>query len=478
MTVEILGIVVFVIGLCTALMGSRLAVVVFAVTAVFGAAAAFKLPAMGGASVQPAHVMLMFVVLACLREASVRRCLVETLTFPRAGFWLLVIVLYGVVTAYFLPRIFAGSTLVFLLARAPTPIPFIEIAPLIPRSTNVTQAVYMVSDVVCFALVSAMIMAGLGRWIVIAVTVAGIVHVLLGFIDLGAHTAGLGDVLSFVRNGGYKMLADNEIKAVKRIVGGFTEAGAYTYVSVGFYAFALQLWLQNIRPRFNGVLAAILAVTIILATSTAAYVTFVLYSLIVYAECFVRVRQGSRANLTYLAAGPVALGLLVMGLMLSSAAWDFVGALFDTTLTRKLESSSGVERTSWNLFAIKAFFDTGWFGAGLGSVRTSSFVVAILGNLGAIGVVMFAVFFHATILAPRDRRATDPDAAVRRAARSACLAILISAAITLGSVDLGLFFMIFAALGTTRVHPASNAAPIETERQPVIVHLGGAPHPA
>ncbi|MET0259320.1 MAG: hypothetical protein ABW179_12150 [Methylobacterium sp.] len=470
MEVEIVGLVAFALGLLTVFLGARPALIFFAVSGVLGAAAAFKLSSVGGASVPPSHLLLVFLALAGLRDASVRRYLLETVAFPRAGFWFLLVVAYSLVSAVFMPRIFTGATTVFVLGRAPTPLAAIQLAPLAPSPTNVTQAVYMVGDLVCFVLASAMVMAGYTRTVVWALTIAAFVHILLAIVDVASFAVGIGDALSFLRNGGYKMLADNEIKGFKRIVGGFTEAGAYTYVAVGFYAFALQLWLHNVRPKLNGALTLVLGMAILLATSSTAYVTFALYSLIVYAQCVTRIRMGSTRNLIYLAAGPVAVGLFVMGLMLVPAAWEVVSNLFDVTLAKKLNSSSGVERTAWNSLALKNFFDTAGLGAGLGSVRTSSFAVALLSNVGAIGTALFGIFFYTLLRPPGERTARDPDLPVRQAARSACIAILISAVITLGNIDLGIFFTLFAALGTTRRHEAGRAVgePV-FRRMPVLI---------
>ena len=43
------------------------------------------------------------------------------------------------------------------------------------------------------------------------------------------------------------MLNDGELGGLKRIVGSFSEAGAYSYAALGLYAFALALWLEFIR---------------------------------------------------------------------------------------------------------------------------------------------------------------------------------------------------------------------------------------
>ena len=63
-------------------------------------------------------------------------------------------VVYGCISAFFLPRIFADLTYVFSLARYGEEVG-IQVLPLAPRASNITQAAYLVGDLVCFAVVAA-----------------------------------------------------------------------------------------------------------------------------------------------------------------------------------------------------------------------------------------------------------------------------------------------------------------------------------
>ena len=78
----------------------------------FGASAAIELPALGGAPITPAVLLMPFVVWSALREQGPDRC-VQPLLFPQAGFWLLMLVTWGVLSAYFVPRFLDGQTLLY-----------------------------------------------------------------------------------------------------------------------------------------------------------------------------------------------------------------------------------------------------------------------------------------------------------------------------------------------------------------------------
>ena len=95
-------------GLFVSGTGALYLVMVFSL---FGAAAAIALPALGNATITPAVLFLPFLLARALRERGLGECL-RPLAFPNAGFWLMLVALWGVISAYFLPRIFEGEFLI------------------------------------------------------------------------------------------------------------------------------------------------------------------------------------------------------------------------------------------------------------------------------------------------------------------------------------------------------------------------------
>ena len=154
MTLELIGLMCVLAGLLILWKGPYLGFYLLCPATLLAAAAAIKLPAMGGASIQPAHLLLGFLAISVLCSPSLRQAALNSLVFPNAGFWFTLFVVYGCISAFFLPRIFANLTYVFSLARDGDDLGF-QLLPLAPRASNITQAAYLIGNLVCFAVVAA-----------------------------------------------------------------------------------------------------------------------------------------------------------------------------------------------------------------------------------------------------------------------------------------------------------------------------------
>jgi hypothetical protein len=110
MTVEIVGIFAIAFGISSFLLGPSFAIYVFMISTLFGASAALILTAMGGSPISPSHLLLGFLVANLVTRNDIWRSAARGLAFPHAGFWLCLTTVYGVVSAFFLPRMFAGLT--------------------------------------------------------------------------------------------------------------------------------------------------------------------------------------------------------------------------------------------------------------------------------------------------------------------------------------------------------------------------------
>ncbi|MGB3625165.1 MAG: hypothetical protein WA989_05040, partial [Henriciella sp.] len=165
---------------------------------------------------------------------------------------------------------------------------------------------------------------------------------------------------------------------------------------------------------------------------------------------------------TFISFGPLAVFAGAAVVAIKPDLMTPVIEIFDSSLATKISSESGIERTRWNMSALQNVVDTFGLGAGLGSVRASSFLVAVPANLGIPGIFLFGLFLYKLMLGPQTRLApSSPAAQVQAAARSACLALLIATSISSSSVDLGLMFFIFAGLACS---PLVQTGPREGER--------------
>jgi hypothetical protein len=448
MSVEPIGIIVAILGIATIFLGLNLGAYVLCLSALLGSAAALLMPGLGGTSIQPFHFVLLFLAFAVALRPRTLAASFSSLSYPGPGFWYTLFIIYGVLTAFFLPRIFTGVTLVYSLARGEG-MHGIVVNPLTPNASNLTQAVYMLGGLACFAIVAGI--SRLGGLVIFAraLIVAGGVCIFFAIADMATYLTGTSFLLSPIRNANYRMLDDGDVEGFKRIVGSYTEAGAFGYAALALFSFLLILKLEGFQARFLGTITAALAVSLVLCTSTTAYLATGLTGLIVLAFCISRVlqRKASYRHLTYIAACLLALPLLVMAVMLIPSVSESVSNLIHATMTTKLESQSGEERMRWNQQAIASFFDTSGMGAGLGSIRTSSFLIALLANVGIPGTVICLFFFLSLIrfVLQRDQK-EGPDGIIGLAALLSCISQFAAASIAAGAIDLGPLFGITAGL--------------------------------
>lgn len=450
MQIEGLGIVVLLLGCLGWLLGSRFCIHVFLASTLFGAAAAIVLSSLSFANVQPAHLLLIFIVCAALARRRALAIVERSLSFPNEGFWLLLTALYAVLSAVLLPRIFAGATYVFEIARTQIG-PGIVAVPLAPASGNITQPIYFLGDVVCFLsfIVFASEPAGVTA-ITRAVFVCAALNLLFAGLDLATWATGNADLLSVIRNANYRMLDDATILGLKRIVGSFPEASTFAYFTLGWFAFCARLWLSGLYKRVAGPLALLSLAALLFSTSSTGYGGLAGFGAVLYATLCGQalIRPVPRQTLGFLLVAPAVAVLLLVGLRLDPAASDAVQSMLDKTVVGKFATASGIERAKWNRQALTNFADTDGLGGGVGSVRASSFPVAVLGNIGALGAATYGGFLVAVLFRRRNRWTEPYPSGCQSAARWACFTQLMAASLSGSFIDLGLPFFVFAGLAS------------------------------
>jgi hypothetical protein len=115
----------------------------------------------------------------------------------------------------------------------------------------------------------------------------------------------------------------------------------------------------------------------------------------------------------------------------------------------KSTSNSGIERNSWNMVAIQNVFDSLGLGVGLGTVRTSSFLLALLANVGIPGTIFYLAFAFGALIKKRGVPGSFT-ADARLAARNGCLGLLVGDMLVSPVIDQGLFFCMLAALASAQ----------------------------
>jgi len=428
----------------------------------FGAAAAFNLPAIGGASVGLKELAVLAVAALLLVAPGGGARLAGSVRPGTPGFLLLLLMGYAALSALFFPALFAGRTEVFSLSRAANGSGIVSI-PLRPGSGNVTQLVMMILAALAYLSFATAFRARPDASAVLrGVAAATIVHTALGWLDVVSFSVGWEWLLDPIRTANYAILADHRMAGLKRMIGGYPEASAFGAFSLALTAFWLHAWLGRPRAPLSGLMLALSLAALLRSTSSGSYVAFVLF-LLTWGGALAL--GGLRRRIARRGAG-IVMGLAAVAwfaLLALFAAYEFaapVTAFLDRALFDKLATESGVERLSWTMQALRNFSDTFTFGAGLGSVRASNWLAASLGSIGLIGTALYLAFLGQIAALPPSRGDARLDVALG-ALKAACLALLIEALLTGSTPNLGVTFFTFAGLaaGLSRGAAAVRAGP-------------------
>lgn len=444
MSIQPIGLLTIIVGLLCLVVGYRLASATLVVATLFGAAAAVLI---GAANIQPAHLLLGFVAVTTLTRPREAAGAIRALSPPEPGFWLMCLVIYGLVSAVLAPRLLAGSTQIIPLGTSEYASTGSTV-PLGPVSSNFTQSVYLVADLICFAMIVAVASTYAGFATITGALMAYAAgNVLFALLDLGTYATGTQGLLNFMRNAQYTLHLEEEVTGLKRIVGSFTEASAFARSTLGALGFTGTLWICGYRPALTGTLAVALLVLVVVSTSSTGLAGAPPVLAILYAT--ILMRSGFRPNRPYSSAAVLCAPLLVAALILATLINDGASATvrnyLDALIFDKSTTSSGIERDTWNTVALQNFFDSDGLGVGLGTVRTSSFPIALLSNVGIPGFVFYLLFAASAFVRRRGIPRTFP-ADVRLAARNACLGLIIGDVFAAPTVDQGLLFYVLAGM--------------------------------
>lgn len=413
----------------------------------FGAAAAVNLPAVGGSTLGLIEFAVApLLLIAAMQLGGIGR-MAGTLRPGQPGFWFLLIVTYGLISAAFFPRIFIGQTEVFSLSRAVNEDGIIAI-PLRPSSGNITQSFYTLLAAACFLATATLYRIRPDhRAVLRALAVATVINFVFGWLDVLTVAAGLEVLMEPFRTANYDIAYTATMAGMKRMIGAMPEASSYGSYSLILTGFWLHYWIVSPRDWRTGLMLAFAAFSTLRATSSGAYVALAAL-LAIYGSGWlvVAARRGLSPRVAaLLVVGLAGAWLTVIFAVLGYQTVPVVREFFDDSLLTKLESESGVERMSWNVQALRNFADTFMIGAGLGSLRASNWFISSLGSIGLLGTAFYIAFLGSVARAPQN----GPDADRNRvigALKLACLAQVIASMPTAATPNLGTFFAILAGL--------------------------------
>jgi hypothetical protein len=442
--IEPIGVLTVAVGVVCLLLGYRAAFATFVFAALFGSAAAILV---SSANIQPAHLLLVFAALTIFASPYRTSEALKSVRFPEPGFWLICLVVYGVVSAAIAPRLLAGMTPIVPLGTsqyADTG----STVPLGPVSSNLTQSIYLLADLLCFMMASAIASKREGLVDLADFLLAYAVgNTLFALLDVGTYATGTEWLLQFMRNARYVLHLDEEVSGLKRIVGSFPEASAFARSTLGVLGFTGTLALCGRRPALTITLAIASFFLVVLSTSSTGLAGTPLVVLILYGTA--AVRSGFHPNHPYRSAAVLCAPLLalagILALSLNDGASETVRAYLDLLIFNKSTSDSATLRAFGNASAMQNFFDSYWLGVGLGTVRVSSLPVAVLSNVGLPGAA-FYLLFVGSALARAGGAARTLEADLRVAARNGCLGLIAGDIVASSTVEQGLLFYVLAAV--------------------------------
>lgn len=357
----------------------------------FGMMAAVNLPALGGTSILVADLAVLGAAAALLVQPGGAGRLVRLFGPRTPGFMLLLFLLWATLATLFFPRIFAGQTEVFAIGRTAGQSGIISTL-LQPGTGNLSQLLRMYLSALAF------IGAGLfalhrpdpAVTLRAMVAVTG-VHLALGAIDIATQALHLTGLMDWARTANYSLTLGQRLAGLNRMIGGFPEASSYGYMLLGLFGFWLSYWTRQDGPsRLPAILAVLTGLALLRSTSSSTYVGLALF-LIVFAIGNLPRSASGRISQRSAAIAVVAAALVPTMVMASVTAYEVSPAIadfLDRALFTKLDSDSGIERMTWNLQALRNFWDTGMLGAGLGAVRASNWLVAALATVGLPGTLL------------------------------------------------------------------------------------------
>lgn len=441
MQLTIFGVLVLAIGLFLLLRASLMAMMLFVLgVTLLGGSAAISLPSLGGSTIPPAHLAIVFLVLRVLLSGrDGQKALARS---ANANLMLVFFVLYGVVGAMILPRLFQGALLVTPLRPNPTRDLF-AVEALKFTNQNITVAVYYMATL-CAACGGFILSQDRRASLAIpkAAAMIGMVHAVLGLLSVVLKHQ-LDWFFSFFRNGFYAQL-DQSVGAVARMNGIFAEPAIYAVYGFSWFVFLIELWLRRVVPRLTGGAAAVLGLALLVSTSSTAYIGFAGYGVILSVRLLTVPGSVTSRHLvtligTVLLVATTILGLAVLSPDIGSKMLDVVNRV----TVGKIDTESAVQRAFWAKQGFDAFIASSGFGIGPGSFRSSSIITAIIGSMGIFGSLAFLAHIGRTFMPLR--RSTwinngDVRVAVGSAASWASLIMLIPPSFSAASPDPGILW--------------------------------------
>ncbi len=404
MQITVLGFVLIPLSLLWAFQPVRLLQLsLFA--SVFAAAAALIF---GGFGLQPGMVPgLLFTAYIFLQYAMGMRYPGEGAAI-RVAFPMLLLLFYALISAWLLPRVFSGA--VFVEPQKWDPLGGDPLTPLQPTFGNVTQALYLMINIIFMVAVAIFLTRSAIPYqsIIASYLLGGYVVVGLTFWQLGNRVAGIPFPDELLQSNPGWAIVTQVVGTVPRLQGPFSEPAALAGYMSGIALCCLWLSVRGYRIMRPNLLLGLAVSTTLLSTSTTGILTIVVGLPFTLALASVGGVPGALGRIGKTVSLLLLSGLLVIVpvFVLKPSLLDAVNTVVELTLS-KGESDLYKDRSASDQHAMATLGPTYGLGVGWGSARSSSLIPGIVANGGIFGAAMVLWFVIRVLrLSSRARRAS------------------------------------------------------------------------
>jgi hypothetical protein len=371
---------------------SRLEIVYYLAFASWSFGTLAVLPASLGVNITPPWVFAAIVVVRVIQQSSPAELAAAAMQ-PRAFLWLTLCTIYGLASATLFPSLFAGRIPVVLMrlsadVRGAT---FLE-----PSAANITQTAYfLITTLFAIAIfVTARSVDG-RRMLFSAFKWGAVTAIITGLLDVATSSTGLSWLLAPFRNATYAIMIDDSMLGTKRVIGLVSEASAYAGLVLSFLCVIAFLPPRSRSVPAGRVQAATLTAALVamtyLSTSSGGLLALAVVAMLVAANFVRGTISGNRHAPFGLYMVLIAVTGSVGTILFLPQIADSVSRLIDVMVLQKTHSESYIERSQWNTVAYDAFLQSYGLGVGLGGTRASSWLLAVLSNIGAPGAILLSV---------------------------------------------------------------------------------------
>lgn len=394
----------------------------------------------------------------------------------------------SVLVTLFVPRLLEGRVDIVPMAVNG----YAEVAPLRPTMQNFSQLAYItVSVLSVFAFASLFRAPRSQNLLLRGLLFAGAVTVVTGILSYLAAFLPIDRFLAPFKTAEYALLDQATLSdGTRRITGLMPEASSYGALTLMllsalyFLRRAIDDRVGLLRANFTVVL---LAVLLVMSTSSAGYVGLGVLLLLIGWDGFVRTFRIHGARFAYRGVRQdfflllAVIGVVSLAVMLTPGVFDPVMQRLDEAVLQKTDSGSYIERSAWTATSLQAGFDSYMGGVGLGSTRTSNFAVAIFASTGLVGFLLYFGFVGRLLLTPLP--GDDPHGQLMSSALkwsffpSFAVGLLIATTPDFGVFEALRFGALLALLGNA-ARPAHAASPAERPAGPRAPTSAPAPAPA